>query len=296
MKNHLLHQAVIAILSTSALVRGFSCYNKNSQSRFTSRGDYRRRHQKQQHQCQGSVDKVFEDLKREVNDNNDVSTSSPFANGLFLSPPATQENRRIQKQWINKAIDFAQGLNSELTSSEKEAQRIEENMQQFRDLVNYVYDFDESESSESEEKKNACSSSYKPTSISPRFQVQNTDEVFEVAVDMPGVEKQDIDVSVEGNGNILKIEAIRVIPFSGGSNQEECEAVNDDKTANTNNSTSTPSSQLSSVENLSKSFVLDDNVETERVSAKLNNGVLFVSFPKYRPEKPQSVKIPVNVI
>jgi HSP20 family protein len=87
---------------------------------------------------------------------------------------------------------------------------------------------------------------------SPRYELTNTDEKFEIVVDVPGVKPFDINVSLENDGQILTLSGKRERKQEGFQYSNE----------------------------FSQSFTLDRTVDTERLTANLSNGVLIVSAPK----------------
>ena len=100
------------------------------------------------------------------------------------------------------------------------------------------------------------------SSSSPRYEVNDTDESFQVALDVPGVKQSDIDIIVEEN--VLTIKGERTIGMGGVTRKST----------------------------FSKSFSLDSTVETDKITAQLNNGVLLVTAPKNVPVV-ETRKIPI---
>merc|ERR1711862_66691 len=88
--------------------------------------------------------------------------------------------------------------------------------------------------------------------ISPRYEITDNEEKFKVALDLPGVKAEDINVSYEEDNKVLSITGQR-------------QAGNDD---------------YSFTSKFSQSFYLDRTVEVEKLTANLENGVLVVSAPK----------------
>ncbi len=102
---------------------------------------------------------------------------------------------------------------------------------------------------------------------SPRYELTNTAEKFEIAVDIPGVKPSDINVSLENDGQILTLSGKRE------RKQEGFEYSNQ----------------------FSQSFSLDRAVDAEKLTANLNNGVLIVSAPKDAKRLEDAVKkIPIT--
>ena len=102
---------------------------------------------------------------------------------------------------------------------------------------------------------------------SPRYEIIDNNEKFQLTIEVPGVKMEDIDVSLEEG--ILTVSGKR-------------EAKDDEKHYRY-------SSQFS------QSFSIDPSVEVDKFTANLNNGVLVVGAPKDLKKIEESVrKIVVN--
>merc|ERR1712232_1468548 len=88
------------------------------------------------------------------------------------------------------------------------------------------------------------------TMTSPRYELVDNDEKFQLSVDVPGVKMEDIDVSLEDG--YLTVSGQRL--------------------------SSNENSRFAS--KFSQSFSLDPAVDVEKFSANLDNGVLVVAAPK----------------
>ena len=176
--------------------------------------------------------------------------------------------RKRQKEWINKAFDLASDLNENFGSSKKEIQDNDEAIQNMQEFFNRVLnDREDFEESTVESNENSYSDS------TPRYQVYDTDDKFQVFMDVPGVEKSDIEISLNEDDDMLTISGRRFFHFEKSSEDDE------------------PSPQ--SIE-FSRTFgPLEEIVETENLTAKLENGVLVVTAPK-KP-KEQEAKISKNI-
>lgn len=162
-----------------------------------------------------------------------------------------EEAIRQQQEWINKAFGLASEVASELSSSPSQSNEV---IRQQQEWVNRAYEMAMDVAS--------------GRSSSPHSEINEDDEKFQVAIDVPGVERSAIDVSVdEKDGErILTIKGERV------TGKGENERTN----------------------KFSRSFALDDSIATESLTAQLSNGVLLVSAPKIRKEvEENSKKIPV---
>lgn len=98
--------------------------------------------------------------------------------------------------------------------------------------------------------------------FSPKVDIAETKESFELSVQLPGVNKEDIKIELEGN--LLSISGERKF------NKEES-----DKT-------------WRKVESyygaFSRSFTLPDNVDKENIKAQSKDGILIITIPKKQPE------------
>jgi HSP20 family protein len=88
--------------------------------------------------------------------------------------------------------------------------------------------------------------------VSPHYEISNNSEQLQIALDLPGVKLEDLDVSVEESGKILTIRGHR--------------------------SDRTGDSSFSS--KFTQSFSLDPVIDVEKISANLMDGVLTVTAPK----------------
>ena len=100
----------------------------------------------------------------------------------------------------------------------------------------------------------------------PLFDIQENEHSYIISADLPGIEKKDVNISIsEGEINI-----------SGERKRSE----NDDCKAH-----GYPSSQYGKFE---KSFFLPEDVNTDKVTAKMSNGVLSLDIQKAK-------KIPADI-
>ena len=110
--------------------------------------------------------------------------------------------------------------------------------------------------------------------IAPSFKVDVSEDEHSIFIeaDMPGIKKEDIKVSMDSD--LLSITAERT------QSEEE------------------KKKGFHRVERswgcLSRSFTIGENVNTEKIEAKYDNGVLKVVIPKIEPSKKSETSIPVN--
>lgn len=105
------------------------------------------------------------------------------------------------------------------------------------------------------------------TRSSPGYEIHEDDSKYSIAIDVPGVKAEDMDMKLEDNGRVLHLSGSRTV-----------KAKNDGGISKTS---------------FVKRFTIGDNVDTEKISANLENGVLEVTAPKKTPTKkePHVIKI-----
>mmetsp|Transcript_7345 Transcript_7345/g.15000 ORF Transcript_7345/g.15000 Transcript_7345/m.15000 type:complete len:222 (+) Transcript_7345:47-712(+) len=102
--------------------------------------------------------------------------------------------------------------------------------------------------------------------VSPRYEIVDNEQKFQVSIDVPGVKMEDIHVSLEDNA-VLQIKGSR--------------AVGDGES-------------YSYTSQFSQSFSVDPTVDVEKFSASLNSGVLVISAPKDLKKIEENIrKIPI---
>lgn len=106
---------------------------------------------------------------------------------------------------------------------------------------------------------------------SPAADVRETDAGYVVDLELPGLTAEDVDVNVE-NG-LLTIAGEKREEVEGGSENEGRNIVE------------------RRFGKFSRSFSVPNSVDTGKVSAKFENGVLTVTLPKAASAKPRKIKI-----
>lgn len=95
----------------------------------------------------------------------------------------------------------------------------------------------------------------------PSADLYSSDEAYQVRVEIPGVSKEEVKISLENS--VLSVSAVHV------------EAEEDKK------------SSL----RFSRAISVPDDVDSEKIGAKLENGVLSITLPKQAARKPKSIQI-----
>ncbi len=106
-----------------------------------------------------------------------------------------------------------------------------------------------------------------------RTDVKETDKAFELEADLPGFNKEDIDIGVEGDTLTIKAER-----HSDHENKDE-----------KNNYVRVERSYGS----YSRSFDIT-GVDTDAITAKYENGVLSLTLPKKEPVQPEVKKLSIQ--
>ena len=105
----------------------------------------------------------------------------------------------------------------------------------------------------------------------PPCDIYETDNELVVQVELPGVKKEDVKVSIENN----------VLTISGERKFEE-----ETKRENYRRAER-------SYGQFMRSFILPNTVDTDKVSAEFKDGVLRVGLPKREESKPKAVEVKV---
>jgi len=104
--------------------------------------------------------------------------------------------------------------------------------------------------------------------FAPCADIYETEEVLAVVLEMPGVEKKDLDVGLE-NG-VLRVDGR--IDFSKYKDME-------------------PVYSEYNVGHYARSFALSDKIDQEKISANLEEGVLTLTLPKAKHAQPRKIAI-----
>jgi HSP20 family molecular chaperone IbpA len=102
----------------------------------------------------------------------------------------------------------------------------------------------------------------------PYADIYETDEALSVVMEMPGVERKDIDVALENN--VLRIDGR--IDFTKYEGME-------------------PVYTEYNVGHYARTFMLSSKVNQDTISAQLNDGVLTLTLPKAAETQPRRISI-----
>jgi HSP20 family molecular chaperone IbpA len=102
----------------------------------------------------------------------------------------------------------------------------------------------------------------------PNTDIYETDENLTVVMEMPGVQKDNIDVAVEEN-------VLKVYGRLNFSNYEGLQPVYTEY----------------NVGNYARNFQLSSKIDQSKISAKMNDGVLHLVLPKTKEAKPRVISV-----
>ena len=198
-----------------------------------------------------SVDRSFDQLRSDMQD----PQQSRGRRRRFVEENDNMSAAAMQQQqeWLNRALGFAQDVATGLASKEGGSENARNEQQEFIQRAFGV------------------ATDLSSGLASPRYQIDDRDDAFQVVMDVPGVKASKIDISVvneDGQGPVLTIEGQRDLTKDG----------------------------VSRTVKFSKSFSLDAAVLDSDISAELNDGVLLVTVPKDLEKEVKKIKkIPVKV-
>ncbi|WP_226703496.1 Hsp20/alpha crystallin family protein [Microbulbifer elongatus] len=111
--------------------------------------------------------------------------------------------------------------------------------------------------------------------FSPRVDVHERKDSYEISAEMPGIRKEDLDVTLE-NG-VLTLEA-EVHEQSQEEGDEEHRVLRQERRYG----------------KFTRSFNLGEDIKEEDIDATFKDGVLTLTIPKAEPKKPVSHRIQIH--
>ena len=104
---------------------------------------------------------------------------------------------------------------------------------------------------------------------SPRMNLWETDDNYELQVEAPGLKKEDVNILFEDN--ILTISGEKKTDFKEENSRHHINEICYGK--------------------FSRSFELPAHIDSDKIDAKWNEGILNVTIPKTEKAKPKKIKI-----
>lgn len=105
-------------------------------------------------------------------------------------------------------------------------------------------------------------------SNSPRTNLYEEGESFEIRAEVPGIAKEDLNVKIQGNYLEISGSRSRKIPEGYKIHRSEREA-----------------------DTFLRSFTLPNDIDSEKVEASLKDGILYLKLPKSEAAKPKQIAI-----
>lgn len=109
---------------------------------------------------------------------------------------------------------------------------------------------------------------WESASVAPRTNLYERGDNFEIRAEVPGLEKDNLNVKIQGN--YLEISGERISDAPEGYKTHKTER---------------------GVGSFSRSFTLPADVDSTKVEATLKNGVLYLTLPKHEAAKPKKISI-----
>jgi HSP20 family protein len=110
------------------------------------------------------------------------------------------------------------------------------------------------------------------SNFSPRVDISNTESSTILHVEIPGVNKEDVKISINEE---------RILSIRGEKKQSETQE--DHKFIRIERRFGS----------FNRSFTLPEFIDINAIQAEFNNGILTITLPKVEPEKPKSIEVPI---
>lgn len=107
-------------------------------------------------------------------------------------------------------------------------------------------------------------------SVTPRITVSEDDQTYIVEAEIPGVTRENVKISVEGNVVTLEAEVKRQVEQKDGDNVTQTERT---------------------IRKFSRRFTLAKDVDDTQSAAKLENGILTLTLPKKAELRPKQITV-----
>lgn len=214
------------------------------------------------------AEEAFRELQRELEGINEKRTST---GGGPQQPFGTGVDKEAAKKWMKKAFDLASEFNGDFTPTSKEREANDELLrksrkwaEQLMHSTDVLSDTDTETDTESYVDKNGD----KLVTETPKLENASDEETFRVSVDLPGVEKVDVDVTVEDEFLIVRGTRRRRRRLFPGVDDDE------------------PKPATVTRKYQKKIAFVESEVDIDQMEATFENGVLVISAPKKKDDPP----------
>jgi HSP20 family protein len=111
---------------------------------------------------------------------------------------------------------------------------------------------------------------------SPAVNILEKDEQFEIQMAAPGMSKEDFKIELEKN--------LLTISFERKEENQEQEGQRDDQRQENQRAENWIRKEFD-MDSFSRSFTIPEQTDAEQITAKYENGILYVGVPRENPEK-----------
>eukprot|EP00591_Stephanopyxis_turris_P003198 CAMPEP_0195511650 /NCGR_PEP_ID=MMETSP0794_2-20130614/3900_1 /TAXON_ID=515487 /ORGANISM="Stephanopyxis turris, Strain CCMP 815" /LENGTH=221 /DNA_ID=CAMNT_0040639299 /DNA_START=112 /DNA_END=777 /DNA_ORIENTATION=- len=101
---------------------------------------------------------------------------------------------------------------------------------------------------------------------SPWYEITEDEDQFQLAIDVPGVKPEDLNVHLESDGRVLRMTGKRKVEEGSMKSETRFE----------------------------KAFLLDKRIDKEAITANLRDGVVVITAPKKEVEAKETKQIPIT--
>ena len=117
------------------------------------------------------------------------------------------------------------------------------------------------------------------THTMPKMNVSESDKDYKVEMCVPGLKKEDLNISIDANNNLV----IEMVKNTESSNEEA------------NKETRKYLRREFSTMQFKQMFSLPENIKKEQISAKVEHGILTIDLPKITEEEKKSLAQTIEI-
>jgi len=233
------------------------------------------------------AEEAFRELQRELEDINENRRTGGGPQS-FYSSLGMGIDEEAAKKWMEKAFDLASEFNGDFTATSKEREANDEFLRKSRKWAEQLLRSTAAAASETETKgdsssplskdKDGNSEDGEPVTETPTLENTSDEETFRVSVDLPGVEKNDVDVTVEDDFLIVRGTRRRRRRLFPGVDDDE------------------PKPAVVTRKYSKKIAFVESEVDIDQMEATFENGVLVISAPRKKEEQPNENKRQIPIV
>ncbi len=123
----------------------------------------------------------------------------------------------------------------------------------------------------------------------PSIDVVETDDAIEVTAELPGLERKDVEISVEDD--VLTIRGEKRIEMDDDSDQKQSASQEQEKTQGQQKSPRNYVVAERSYGVFLRGLQLPPGVDQSKIEASMSNGILKISIPKPKKAEPKKIEV-----